>query len=164
MLYFIPGLRKTLLSHLCDKENCLSCELGFLFNMMDGAAHTRGEPCNAANFLRAFRTLPEVSALGLLVGESDPRHAINLNAKITSWNTFMLNKITAELTPAETNGESPAPHPVRSLLAPTLTNTRRCGACGETTTSHSQPLIHSLHLGAALKAMASSGQCSAADR
>ena len=86
-LYFTPTLHSTFLSHLCQRENCLRCELGFLFHMMDGAraggsggggegkggeggAGGGGEGGGALaqprNLLRALRLIPEAEGLGLL--------------------------------------------------------------------------------------------------
>lgn len=59
VLYFILPLRKIAKSHIktsCAKENCLLCELGFLFHMLEDS---KGQNCQATNFLRAFSTIPQ---------------------------------------------------------------------------------------------------------
>ena len=77
-------------NHLCSKEFCLACELGFLFRMLD---HSDGKSCQATNFLRAFRTLREASGLGLLISREEEEKKADLSKLIQSWNRFVLQQL-----------------------------------------------------------------------
>ena len=104
ILYFNEKLRIILLNHTCSRENCICCELSFLFHMMDISP---GMPCQSANFLRALRTIPEASALGLIFTESNAVWGCNVPRLVQSWNRFILQQIYVQISPSAgmcTNG------------------------------------------------------------
>ncbi|XP_070210409.1 PAN2-PAN3 deadenylation complex catalytic subunit PAN2-like isoform X2 [Littorina saxatilis] len=94
ILYFVEPLRAALLSHICQREFCLACELGFLFHMLDTK---KGEACQAKNFLRAFRTLTEAAALGLLLTEAEEINgSANFLTLIPRWHRFVIQQVNSE--------------------------------------------------------------------
>ncbi|KAJ3300465.1 poly(A)-specific ribonuclease [Borealophlyctis nickersoniae] len=98
VLFFNRPLREIAKSHIktkCPKEFCLCCELGFLFRMLEDA---RGANCQATNFLRAFGTIPQASALGLFEPEA-PTTRVSYSSLIQNFNRFILEQIHQEYGP-----------------------------------------------------------------
>lgn len=108
VLYFLEPLRCAIQKHLCSKEFCLACELGLLFRMLD---RSDGETCQASNFLRAFRTLREASALGLVLSWENEERKINLGKLIQSWTRFVLQQLNQETEPQQRSSLSPIATP-----------------------------------------------------
>ncbi|KAI9199852.1 ubiquitin carboxyl-terminal hydrolase-domain-containing protein [Polychytrium aggregatum] len=102
VLFFNPPLREAVKSHLrknafracsCPKEFCLGCELAFLFQMLEDS---KGMNCQASNFLRAFSTNTQASALGLFEPE-DAKVTVSYSALIQSFNRFILEQLQQDL-------------------------------------------------------------------
>ncbi|KAI7871039.1 ubiquitin carboxyl-terminal hydrolase-domain-containing protein [Spinellus fusiger] len=100
VLYFIVPLRKIATSHIgtsCPKENCLLCELGFLFRMLEDA---KGQNCQATNFLRAFSTIPQAAALGLFEPETPDRCA-SYSTLMQNFTRFIMEQLHQESNVAD---------------------------------------------------------------
>jgi PAB-dependent poly(A)-specific ribonuclease subunit 2 len=93
ILYYTEKLRILLLNHTCSRENCICCELSFLFHMMDISP---GMPCQSSNFLRSLRTIAEASALGLVFADQAKVWKSNVPRLVQSWNRFILQQIHAQ--------------------------------------------------------------------
>ena len=101
----------------CPKENCLLCEAGFLFRMLEDA---RGMNCQASNFSRAFGANPQIAALGLIDHENDAAKSVAYATLIQTFNRFLLECMTSESTlpaiPATSSSPRIPPSPPPSLL------------------------------------------------
>ena len=90
---FTPLIRNLALHHTassCMVENCLLCEMGFLFDMLDKAD---GQSCQATNFLKTLSSIPEAGRLGLLEEQS---HNTLLTDMMQSAGRFLLGQISMD--------------------------------------------------------------------
>lgn len=86
-LFFIPPFRDALAHDVYDRDSGISCELGFLFKMLDaGGADLAVE---TGNFTKAFMTMANAGALGLLDGSA----ALPLTSRIESFTRYLLEQL-----------------------------------------------------------------------
>ncbi|KAI9104701.1 ubiquitin carboxyl-terminal hydrolase-domain-containing protein [Phlyctochytrium arcticum] len=147
MMFFTIPLREVLKGHIranCPKEYCLSCELGFLFRMLEDAS---GLNCQATNFLRAFKTIPQASALGLFEPEQ-PTGATNYAALIQNFNRFVLEQIQSDLAVPAYNGvtiikrdyDGPSPSLMQQIYGLQLQAVSHC-QCNSEHTRDTYPFV-----------------------
>ncbi|KAL2829793.1 PAB-dependent poly(A)-specific ribonuclease subunit pan2 [Aspergillus cavernicola] len=93
LLKFIPLIRNVSLQHAatsCISENCLLCEMGYLFDMLEKA---NGQNCQATNLLKTFSSFREASNLGLLEENLTNK---SLSSAIQAINRFFLGQIAQD--------------------------------------------------------------------
>lgn len=87
---FTPRLRNVALFHTatyCTMEECLLCQMGFLFDMLEKA---NGQNCQATNLLKTLSSLPNAARHGVL--EEDPASPGSLTMMMQSLNRFLLDQ------------------------------------------------------------------------
>ena len=136
LMKFIPWIRNLALFHAatnCLCENCLLCELGFLFDMLEKAS---GLNCQATNVLRVFSSLSAASSLGVLEENSSSRP---LTLMIQATVRLLLEKCAADFRQI-------APHSPRMDHALTTSgmNCTRCSSCGNETLRPARTHVHEL--------------------
>ncbi len=124
MLFYMPQVRSALMSHLCSREYCLSCELGLLFKMLERSA---GTVCQASNLLRALEHMPRARQLDL-VGHDDAyfldrRRGIALIERFVQ---FAMEQIKSEREPDD-------PDVFSALLSSGKSEMVVCKTCGSST-------------------------------
>jgi len=91
VLYFLGPVRRLAQQHVSPHEFCLVSELGFLFHMLN---QVPGTNCQASNFLRAFRTIPQASGLGLILDVDGAEPDANaMIGKLQAFNRFILAQL-----------------------------------------------------------------------
>ncbi|XP_024662259.2 PAN2-PAN3 deadenylation complex catalytic subunit PAN2-like [Maylandia zebra] len=152
VLYFLEPVRCLVQNHLCHKEFCLACELGFLFHMLD---LSQGDPCQASNFLRALRNVPEAKEMGLILSNcEETTGTVELGRLIQRWNHFILYQLFQETqeqedprayrTTRSSSLGSSGDSVIRELFCSEVENRSLC-LCGIETVYSSLMLLFNMH-------------------
>lgn len=135
---FIPLVRNVAIQHAataCVKPNCMLCEFGFLFDMLEKAG---GQNCQATNLLHAFGSLGEARNLNLLEN-SAVANQLTLANTIQSVNRFLLKQISHDY--ASMTGSSDG---IDDILSTGALEAIRCLHCGNVTTKHGNLYVHDM--------------------
>lgn len=121
----------------CMRDDCLLCQAGFLFKMLEDA---RGANCQATNFLRAVSVSPRAASLGLMDKEDSHSSDAAYSSLIQTFNRFMLDTVSAEAGEAiaprgqtlveESKDRLSAVDVMAKLFSSTVLTKQSCGICG----------------------------------
>ena len=118
VLFFNSAIKNITVKHMltaCPQRTCISCELGFLFRMLD---NSQGANCQASNFLSAFAAVPQgnlvflysyflfliiflAGALGLFEPPPGTSSTISYSNLIQNFHRFILEQINRETNQVE---------------------------------------------------------------
>lgn len=121
LLKSIPLFRNLALGHAagsCIFENCLLCELGYLFDMLEKAS---GQNCQATNLLKTFSSFREASNLGLLEENLTNK---SLSTAIQAVNRFFLTQVANDSRMIQPSSED-----LDKRLATIASESIRCMFC-----------------------------------
>jgi PAB-dependent poly(A)-specific ribonuclease subunit 2 len=133
---FIPLVRNLALHHAatgCIFEQCLLCEMGFLFDMLDKA---KGQNCQATNLLKCFSSYREAANLGLLEENLANK---SLSVTIQAVTRFFLSQMSHDFRQT-----SPAAPEADQILAIGAAEAIRCMYCRTETVKPGEVFIHEL--------------------
>jgi PAB-dependent poly(A)-specific ribonuclease subunit 2 len=143
----------------CQRDNCLLCQAGFLFRMLEDA---QGHNCQATNFLRALSSSERAASLGLMDKDDSPSAEVAYSNLIQTFNRFMLDTVALEAASAawvKEDGQTDEEHNRMSqqqggdaarlmskLFCNTTSTKHTCATCNYTSTrenaSHVVDLIY----------------------
>jgi PAB-dependent poly(A)-specific ribonuclease subunit 2 len=140
-----PHLRTALLRHVCDREFCARCELGFLAHAL--ARQPPGGAARPANLLRALRQIREAGALGLLEGTDEPgaRPDACLPRRVQALARFLLEQLAKEETAAaQAAPKDSGQAAVERLFGAQVCTTTTCAQCGAAAAREARSLAFDL--------------------
>lgn len=135
---FIPLIRNVAIQHAatpCVGANCLLCECGFLFDMLEKA---NGQNCQATNLLRAFGASREAANLSLFEHLS-LTNGTPLATTIQSVNRFFLKQIAHDYLTMMPKSDG-----IDEILASNAFEAIRCMYCNNETTKPASTYVHDL--------------------
>ncbi|KAI1434270.1 PAB-dependent poly(A)-specific ribonuclease subunit PAN2 [Xylaria sp. CBS 124048] len=151
IMHYTPLIRNIALQHTataCNDEECLLCELGFLFDMLDKA---EGEACQASNFTKTLNYQTDARSSKVLEEE---RHTYQ---ERTSYRTMMLQDLTSYLlnkmsqnysTMAKLDRsvgtKSPPPTTFEELFQTSAVLSMRCMNCRNETTKAEATMVNNM--------------------
>ncbi|ETI19337.1 hypothetical protein G647_09169 [Cladophialophora carrionii CBS 160.54] len=135
---FVPLLRNVAIQHAatsCVAGNCLLCEFGFLFDMLEKA---NGQNCQATNLLRAFGASREAANLSLFEHLS-AANVTPLSTNIQAVNRFFLKQMAQDYAMIASNSDG-----VDEVIATKAFEAIRCMYCNNETSKPASTYVHDL--------------------